>query len=311
MPAKRHFSDTALIKVLEETHNLTLSAKHLGAPLSTVYSRIKRSKNPALKKVHDKIEREKDKATNLLGKRFGSRVVIEQAESGSGKMWWCLCDCGKKSKIRASFLLAGRSKTCISCIQVTHGKTNTPEYKAWQGMKDRCNNKQNAEYKNYGARGVKVCEEWKNNFETFLKHVGKRPTNKHSIDRIDNDGNYEPGNVRWATDKEQTNNRRLSVEFEGKTISCKDLGLELKLDRETVRILVNSGWDRDHMKAYKLLSHAEKKSLAVIKNRKEQEHFDNYLRKQFLFLITEKLRLDSMKKTAGLQAQPFSGRVRV
>lgn len=88
--------------------------------------------------------------------------------------------------------------------------TGTPEYRAWANMRDRCGNPCNPEYKNYGMRGVTVCEEWIGSFESFLGHIGMRPSADHSIDRIDVNGNYEPGNVRWATIDIQNNNKRRS-----------------------------------------------------------------------------------------------------
>lgn len=90
------------------------------------------------------------------------------------------------------------------------------EYKIWRTMKNRCNNKNMASYKNYGERGIKVCERWLESFENFFKDMGNKPTKSHSIDRIDNDGNYEPSNCRWATKKEQGNNRKNNIMFKFK-----------------------------------------------------------------------------------------------
>lgn len=110
-----------------------------------------------------------------------------------------------------------------------------PEYTAWVGMRSRCNDKNNPRYHRYGARGIKVCGKW-DYFESFLADVGKRPTKHHSIDRIDNDGNYEPSNVRWATNKEQMRNFSLNVNVEiNGIIKCmKDWAEEFGISYSTV-----------------------------------------------------------------------------
>lgn len=90
-----------------------------------------------------------------------------------------------------------------------HGMWQSPEYSSWSGMKDRCSNPNNPRYKHYGGRGIKVYDEWKESFSAFYSYIGTKPTAEHSLDRIDVDGNYEPGNVRWATPQEQSYNKRL------------------------------------------------------------------------------------------------------
>ncbi len=101
--------------------------------------------------------------------------------------------------------------------RTTHGATGTPEYRAWSGLRGRCCCPSNRAFPNYGGRGIKVCERWLHSFENFLADLGPKPTPLHSIDRIDNDGNYEPGNVRWATRTQQQRNTRMCriVEFNG------------------------------------------------------------------------------------------------
>lgn len=96
-------------------------------------------------------------------------------------------------------------------MKKSHGLTNSEEYKIWCDMKTRCFNENHRNYKNYGARGITVCQEWVDSFEYFLAHMGSRPSKKHSVERSDSNGNYEPSNCRWATDKEQARNKRNNV----------------------------------------------------------------------------------------------------
>lgn len=138
---------------------------------------------------------------NLSGKKFGRLTVIEETAFRQGKsiIWRCVCECGNISAhVSARDLIAGR-KGCGSCADTSH-----PLYATWISMIQRC---KPDGHKDYGRRGIRVCEEWKNNFLKFLEDVGDRPK-FHSLDRIDVNGNYEPGNVRWANDLTQAQNKR-------------------------------------------------------------------------------------------------------
>lgn len=177
---------------------------------------------------------------NAIGHRYGKLLVVEQAPHiGGRRAYKCLCDCGNYINARIESLRADFTKSCgcirnerIGNLNKTHGKTNTPEYRSWTGAKERCFNPNSKKYKNYGARGITMCEEWVNNFEAFLAYVGKKPSPKHSIGRIDVNKNYEPGNVRWETMEEQGKSRtdNVIVEINGEKMILKDACRKLNLE---------------------------------------------------------------------------------
>lgn len=141
------------------------------------------------------------------GKKFGSWLVLEKVLLPD-RRWAhkCICDCGTIRIVRTRDLTSGQSSHCDKCRQRTHGLSHINTYRIWQGMIYRCENLDLKNYKYYGGRGIKVCTRW-HAFENFLEDMGERPKGL-SIDRINNDGNYEPGNCRWATSSEQNSNRR-------------------------------------------------------------------------------------------------------
>lgn len=153
------------------------------------------------------------------GHTFGRLTAVERVENApcNQASWRCECKCGKIVIVRGCNLNSGIVKSC-GCSRIIHGCATrggrTPEFDAWCRIQERCYNKNNDGYALYGGRGISVCERWRSSFEPFLDDMGKRPSSKHSIDRINNDGNYEPGNCRWATKVEQSNNRRTTVWIE-------------------------------------------------------------------------------------------------
>lgn len=155
------------------------------------------------------------------GERFGNLTVISESErhrreSGRPERTVkCLCDCGNVVIKKLQLLIIGNTTSC-GCFHrnmmkqkmTKHGMKGEPEYLTWKRMKYRCYNPKSKAYECYGGRGIIVCDKWKNDFLAFFNDIGKKPSPEYSIDRINVDGNYEPGNVRWATSKQQANNRR-------------------------------------------------------------------------------------------------------
>ena len=162
------------------------------------------------------------KVKDLTNKRFGRLEVIRREKNENYRATWlCKCDCGNKKIISSTHLISGLTKSC-GCLgkenrtksRAKHHKTNTKLYYVWKGMKQRCYNPNNKYYYNYGGRGITICDKWKDDFEEFYKwsvkngYVENALHKSCTIDRINNDGNYEPSNCRWVDMKIQSNNRR-------------------------------------------------------------------------------------------------------
>lgn len=178
---------------------------------------------------------------DLTGLTFGGTTVLGYAGRGRASMkslWNCRCKCGNEIVVRSDQLKSGRHRTCNVCFKLRwqkHGLSKTVAGKTWASMIDRCYNKRHKAYHLYGGRGIQVCERWLNSCQAFADDMGNRPSNKHSLDRIDNDGDYTPENCRWATAVEQGNNRNTNVRlaFHGNTLTLTEWAKKLGVNRAT------------------------------------------------------------------------------
>lgn len=206
------------------------------------------------------------KCIDLTGQRFGRLTVIERSGStkhGAAK-WRCMCECGKETIVIGDELRKGNTTSCgcyarevsrelaleyIAGQNKTHDMTETPIYKEWSEMKRRCYNPQDTSYENYGGRGIAVCDKWRDSFEAFYEDVSKLPhfgEKGYSLNRKDNDGNYEPNNIEWATAKEQANNRRSNhlIAYNGKTQTIAQWAEEYKMPYKKLWKRLNTfHWD--------------------------------------------------------------------
>jgi hypothetical protein len=188
---------------------------------------------------------------DISHQKFGRLLVIGYVGTKHERpQWLCLCDCGKYTVASGKYIRKGKTISC-GCFRQevtgakkrTHGQTQTDEYIVWAGMCARCRNENHIAYQNYGGRGIKVCNRWQN-FENFLSDMGKRPTSRHSIDRIDNGGDYCPENCRWATVKEQNNNARSNriLDFDGKSMNIAQWADFLDISRSAITNRLRYGW---------------------------------------------------------------------
>lgn len=188
---------------------------------------------------------------DLTGDRFGRLVVVAYAaKRGKRTMLVCRCDCGAERIVDRGNLASGKTRSCGCAVRLgiahpnqRHGMRKTSVYRRWSGMIQRCTNPKSDQWEHYGGRGIRVCERWLS-FEAFHADMGDPPAGT-TLDRIDVDGNYEPGNCRWATAAEQARNRRTStlLTHAGKTQSISDWSDETGINRQSIRSrILNLGW---------------------------------------------------------------------
>lgn len=192
---------------------------------------------------------------DLIGLRFMHLLVLEEAGSDKNgrAMWLCKCDCGKFHKTLGKYLLNGDTTSCgcrrrkilaeTTKRQTTHRMSGTPIYTKWVSMKDRCMNPLNSAYSSYGGRGIRICDEWINSFENFYEWaISSGYSEGMTIDRINNNGNYEPTNCRWTDLKTQANNTRRNhyLTYKGKTKSLAEWAEIKKINYSTLRARINT-----------------------------------------------------------------------
>jgi len=198
------------------------------------------------------------KMIDLTGQKFGMLSVIEKDESYKNETYWkCICDCGNIVNVRSTRLRNGRSKSCgcskgkmISEAVTKHGMSRTKLYNVWNTMRMRCYNPKSISYKNYGGRGITVCDEWKNSSKAFCDWAIKNGYKEGlSIDRINVNGNYEPDNCQWITHKEQANNTRNNhfIEYNGECHTRSEWAAITGISAETLKMREARGWSTERL----------------------------------------------------------------
>lgn len=198
----------------------------------------------------------------MIGERFGRLVVQYLHEKrGYGKRYLCICDCGETTIVFKENLRQGKTTSC-GCfrkeksqqLNLSHGKASSKngrssEYKTWSDMKTRCFNSKSQNYPLYGGRGITVCERWSQSFGNFLSDMGTKPFLKAQIDRINNDGNYEPGNCRWVDAFQNSRNRRVSafITYNGVTATIPEWAEKTGIAKNILYHRLYRGWDLDRI----------------------------------------------------------------
>lgn len=191
---------------------------------------------------------------DLTGQPFGRLHVIERGPNSRDHraQWWCLCVCDTRCLVLGKLLRNGHTTSC-GCWQReitsrrsrSHGMRYSPEYKIWQHMRDRCMNPRNADFRDYGGRGIHVCSQWADSFTQFFSDMGSRPSPQHSLDRFpDCNGPYAPNNTRWATSHQQARNTRRNrlLTYNGRTLCVTEWAEALGLSRAALQTRLDEGW---------------------------------------------------------------------
>ncbi len=191
------------------------------------------------------------------GQRYGSLLVLRKARHGGARnarhtFWECRCDCGRTTIVSSGHLTQGDTRSCgcmgsrktIGDRRRTHGMSGTPIYKVWRAMIVRCTDPKACSYERYGGRGILVCERWLHSFDAFFADMGPTYRSGLTLERKNNNGNYEPGNCRWATIYEQANNKRGNrlITFRGTTLTAAQWGRKLGISGLRVAARLRSGW---------------------------------------------------------------------
>lgn len=200
---------------------------------------------------------------DLSGRRFGRwSVLVPTDERGADESikWLCVCDCGNTGKISSNSLLQNGSNSC-GClrkeIHSTHGMSKTRQYRCYMSMMKRCFDTKNERYKDYGGRGVTVCDKWNRGFEFFWEDMRKSYNNNLTLDRINVNGNYSKENCRWSTPKQQSNNTRnnIKITYNGETKTISEWAEILNIKTNTLRCRYKRGWNIERLMEQPIQKH--------------------------------------------------------
>lgn len=202
---------------------------------------------------------------DLCGLRFGKLLVMAEAgrDKYMNRLWRCQCVCGHETVVPRGSLVGGNTRSCgclqpetVKAIFTQHGGTSgghsSPEHTAWWNMIQRCRNPAHPKYKDYGARGITVCAEWKESFQNFLRDLGRRPSDDHTLERVNNAQGYHRRNCKWATHREQQQNRRvnLTVQTPDGAVCAAELARRIGVSKGTMYYRIRAGWTFKRMTSH-------------------------------------------------------------